>query len=51
VQIGIHCGAAIAGIIGHIRMQYDLVGDAVNTAARMCSVSQVCCAVLCCAMR
>ena len=38
-QIGIHSGAAIAGIIGHKRFQYDLCGDAVNTAARMCSYS------------
>ncbi len=39
VQIGIHCGSAIAGVIGHRGVQYDLVGDAVNTAARMCSYS------------
>ena len=37
VQVGIHCGSAIAGVIGHRRIQYDLVGDAVNTTARMCS--------------
>jgi len=36
-QIGIHSGTAIAGIIGHKRFQYDLCGDAVNTAARMCA--------------
>eukprot|EP00965_Chrysotila_dentata_P146825 4847900-Pleurochrysis_carterae.AAC.1 len=40
VQIGIHSGSAIAGIIGHRRIQYDLVGDAANTAARMCSNSR-----------
>jgi len=39
VQIGIHSGSAIAGVIGHRRIQYDLLGDAVNTAARMCSHS------------
>ena len=38
-QIGIHSGAAIAGVIGHKRFQYDLCGDAVNTAARMCAYS------------
>ena len=35
--MGIHSGSAIAGVIGHKRFQYDLCGDAVNTAARMCS--------------
>ena len=39
VQIGLHSGGAIAGIIGHKTFQYDLCGDAVNTAARMCSTS------------
>ena len=38
-QIGINSGSAIAGIIGHKRFQYDLCGDAVNTAARMASYS------------
>ena len=38
-QVGIHSGDAIAGVIGHKRFQYDLCGDAVNTAARMCSYS------------
>ena len=35
LQIGIHSGSAIAGIIGHKRYQYDLCGDDVNVAARM----------------
>ena len=39
-QVGIHSGGAIAGIIGHKTFQYDLCGDAVNTAARMCSYSK-----------
>ena len=39
-QVGIHSGDAIAGVIGHKRFQYDLCGDAVNTAARMCSYGQ-----------
>ena len=38
-QVGIHSGDAIAGVIGKKRFQYDLCGDAVNTAARMCSYS------------
>jgi class 3 adenylate cyclase len=39
VQIGIHSVNAIAGVVGHKTVQYDLCGDAVNTAARMCSYS------------
>ena len=39
-QAGLHSGSAIAGIIGHKTFQYDLCGDAVNTAARMCSYSK-----------
>ena len=30
MQIGIHSGSAIAGVIGYRRIQYDLVGDAVK---------------------
>ncbi|KAL1498554.1 hypothetical protein AB1Y20_013873 [Prymnesium parvum] len=39
LQVGIHSGAAIAGVIGHKTFQYDLCGDSVNTAARMCTYS------------
>ncbi|HRI31546.1 MAG TPA: adenylate/guanylate cyclase domain-containing protein, partial [Candidatus Kapabacteria bacterium] len=35
IRIGLHCGSAIAGIIGEKKFAYDLWGDAVNTAARM----------------
>ena len=38
--MGLHSGGAIAGVIGHKTFQYDLCGDAVNTAARMCSTSE-----------
>ena len=38
--MGIDSGFAIAGVIGHKTFQYDLCGDAVNTAARMCSYSE-----------
>ena len=40
LQVGLHSGPAIAGIIGHKTFQYDLCGDAVNTSARMCSYSK-----------
>lgn len=40
LQVGIHSGAVIAGVIGHKTVQWDLCGDAVNTAARMCTYSK-----------
>ncbi|PLX38631.1 MAG: hypothetical protein C0606_10645 [Hyphomicrobiales bacterium] len=35
LRAGIHCGPAIAGVIGDKRFTYDVWGDAVNIAARM----------------
>jgi adenylate cyclase len=35
LRIGIHCGAATAGVIGDTRFSYDVWGDAVNIASRM----------------
>jgi adenylate cyclase len=34
-RIGLHCGPAMAGVIGGTRFSYDVWGDAVNIAARM----------------
>ncbi len=35
LRIGIHCGPAIAGVIGETRIAYDVWGEAVNFASRM----------------
>ncbi|MGH2519530.1 MAG: adenylate/guanylate cyclase domain-containing protein [Chloroflexota bacterium] len=35
VRVGIHVGPVVAGILGRRTYQFDIWGDAVNTAARM----------------
>lgn len=35
VRIGIHCGPAVAGIIGRRKFIYDVWGDTVNVASRL----------------
>ena len=40
VRIGLHSGPLVAGILGSVRLQYDVWGDTVNLAARMESRSE-----------
>ena len=35
VRVGVHVGPVIAGVVGHRKYQYDVWGDAVNTASRV----------------
>jgi adenylate cyclase len=35
LRIGIHSGPLVAGVVGSKKFEYDIWGDAVNTAARM----------------
>ena len=37
IQIGIHKGRVIAGVIGYHKPQFSLIGDTINTSSRVAS--------------
>jgi class 3 adenylate cyclase len=46
IKVGVHTGKIIAAVVGNHKPQFSLIGDAVNTTARMCAYSSDMC-VLC----
>jgi len=41
MRVGVHSGSVVAGIVGTLKFQYDIWGDAVNVASRMESNGEV----------
>lgn len=41
MRVGIHTGPVVAGIVGETKFQYDIWGDAVNTASRVENAGEV----------
>ena len=41
LKIGIHNGPVIAGIIGHHKPQFSLIGDTINTTSRLVSAKEI----------
>lgn len=42
IRAGIHIGAVVGGIVGRSKFTFDLWGDTVNVAARLCSLGDGC---------
>ena len=40
IRLGIHTGEIVAGVVGEKKFQFDIWGDAVNTASRMESTGE-----------
>jgi len=38
-RAGVYCGPLVSGVVGEQRFQFDVWGDTVNVAARLCGVS------------
>jgi class 3 adenylate cyclase len=43
VKVGIHTGKVIAAVVGNHKPQFSLIGDTINTTARMCYYSSDMC--------
>ena len=43
IKIGVHTGKVIPAVVGNHKPQFSLIGDTVNTSARMCSYSKDLC--------
>lgn len=41
LKIGINSGPVIAGVIGHHKPQFSLIGDTINTTSRLCSAKEI----------
>jgi class 3 adenylate cyclase len=40
LRVGVHIGPVVAGVIGRARFRFDIWGDTVNVASRLCDAAQ-----------